>query len=100
MEKIASITPVGGCEEGIMGNDEVSAVATTTGHIVNDLPTTLAAPVHHVFVLHYDGSLSKVLVVRCFPVSNGVPLPNVSDPSGLDCVDLPVANLGDPFGTV
>ena len=33
---------------------------------------------------------------RCFPVAFGAPVANVSDPSGLNCVDLPVANLGDP----
>jgi hypothetical protein len=90
------ITQPGGCQEGIMGNNEVSAVATTTGHVVNGQATILPAPVRHVYVLHYDGSLSKVLVARCFPVATGAPLLNVSDPSGLDCVDLPVADLGDP----
>ena len=79
-----------------MGNNEVSPVATRTGHVVSGNATTLSTPVKHVFVLHYDGSLSKVLVARCFPVAIGVPVANVSDPSGLDCSDLPVANLGDP----
>ena len=78
-----------------MGNDEVSPVATRTGQIVGGSPTTLAAPVRHVFVIHDDGSLSKILIARCFPVAFGPPLANVSDPSGLNCVDLPVANLGD-----
>ena len=50
----------------------------------------------HLFVIHDDGSLSKILIARCFPVAFGPPVANVSDPSGLDCVDLPVANLGDP----
>ena len=90
------ITQPGSCDEGIMGNDEVSPVATTTGQLVNGVPTTLAAPVKHVYVIHDDGSLSKILIARCFPVAFGPPIPNVSDPSGLNCVDLPVANLGDP----
>lgn len=90
------ITQPGSCDEGIMGNDEVSPVATTTGQIVNGVATTLAAPVKHVYVIHDDGSLSKILIARCFPVAFGAPVPNVSDPSGLNCVDLPVANLGDP----
>jgi hypothetical protein len=89
------ITQPGSCDEGIMGNDEVSPVATRTGQIVNGQPTTLASPVRHVYVVHDDGSLSKILIARCFPVAFGAPVANVSDPSGLDCVDLPVANLGD-----
>jgi hypothetical protein len=88
------ITQPGSCGEGIMGNDEVSPVATSTGQIVNGQPTTLAAPVHHVYVIHDDGSLSQILIARCFPVAFGAPVTNVSDPSGLNCVDLPVANLG------
>ena len=51
--------------------------------------------VRHVYVIHDDGSLSKILIARCFPVAFGAPVTNVSDPSGLNCVDLPVANLGD-----
>jgi hypothetical protein len=85
------ITLPGGCDEGVMGNDEVSPVATTTG-----LGAALATPVKHVYVIHDDGSLSKILIARCFPVAFGPPLPNVGDPSGLNCVDLPVADLGDP----
>ncbi len=77
-----------------MGNDEVSPVATRTGQIVT-APTTPDA-VKHVYVIHDDGSLSKILIARCFPVAFGPPIPNVSDPSGLNCVDLPVADLGDP----
>jgi hypothetical protein len=88
------ITQPGGCDEGIMGNNEVSPVPTATGHVVNGRPTTLSTPVRHVYVLHYDGTLSKVQVARCFPVATGLPVVNLSDPSGLDCVDLPVANLG------
>ncbi len=90
------ITQPGTCDEGIMGNDEVSPVATRTGQIVNGVASKLPAAVRHVYVIHDDGSLSKILLARCFPVAFGAPIANVSDPSGLDCVDLPVANLGDP----
>jgi len=86
------ITLPGTCDEGIMGNDEVSPVATSTG--LNG--ATLPGPVQHVYVIHDDGSLSKIRIARCFPVPFGPPLPNTSDPSGLNCVDLPVADLGDP----
>jgi hypothetical protein len=72
------------CDEGIMGNDEVSPVATTTDQ--NGLPT-LAAPVRHIYVVHDDATLSKILIGRCYPVSF------VSDPSGLKCVDLPVTSF-------
>jgi hypothetical protein len=85
------ITHVGTCEEGIMGPDEVSPVATRTG-----IGATLSTPVRHVYVLHDDASLSKIVIARCFPVAFGPPLTNISDPSGLNCVDLPVADLGDP----
>jgi hypothetical protein len=85
-----------GCDEGIMGNNEVSPVATTLGQ-----PTgapgqfaVLPTPVKHVFVIHDDALLNRILIGRCFPVAFGPPVPNVSDPSGLNCVDLPVANLG------
>jgi hypothetical protein len=80
------------CDEGIMGNDEVSPFATTTG--LNG--QALAHAVRHVYVIHDDGSLSKIRIARCFPVAFGPPLADVSDPSGLNCVDLPVADLGDP----
>jgi hypothetical protein len=90
------ITQPGTCDEGIMGNDEVSPVATRTGQLVSGRPTRLPAAVKHVYAIHDDGSLSRILIARCFPVAFGVPVTNVSDPSGLQCVDLPVANLGDP----
>src|SRR5207302_1641423 len=84
-----------GCDEGIMGNNEVSPVATTLGQ-----PTgggqfaVLPTPVKHVFVIHDDALLKKIMIGRCFPVAFGPPVANVSDPSGLNCVDLPVADLG------
>ncbi len=88
------ITQPGSCDEGIMGNDEVSPVATRTGEVVSGHATTLTTAVRHVYVIHDDGSLSKILIARCFPVAFGAPVTNVSDPSGLNCTDLPVANLG------
>jgi hypothetical protein len=84
------------CDEGIMGNDEISPVATRTGQIVDGHPTKLPSRVRHVYVIHDDATLSKIAIGRCFPVAFGPPVTNVSDPSGLDCVDLPVADLGKP----
>jgi len=84
-----------GCDEGIMGNDEVSPVATTLGQPDGGGGfVTLSTPVKHVFVVHDDALLNRILIGRCFPVAFGPPIPNVSDPSGLNCVDLPVADLG------
>jgi hypothetical protein len=89
------ITQPGSCDEGIMGNNEVSPVATRTGQLVGGKPTTLPAAVRHMYVPHTDGSLTKIQLARCFPVAFGAPVTNVSHPSGLNCVDLPVADLGD-----
>jgi hypothetical protein len=84
-----------GCDEGIMGNNEVSPVATTLGQPNGSGGfATLPTAVKHIFVVHDDALLHKILVGRCFPVAFGPTVPNVSDPSGLNCVDLPVANLG------
>src|SRR5207302_7806378 len=84
-----------GCDEGIMGNNEVSPIATALGQ-PDGLGgyTTLPAPVKHVYVIHDTGTLNKIMIGRCFPVAFGAPVANVSDPSGLNCVDLPVADLG------
>ena len=89
------ISNIMGCDEGIMGNNEVSPVATTLGQ-PNGVGgyTTLPAPVKHIYVIHDDALLNRILIGRCFPVAFGAPVPNVSDPSGLNCTDLPVANLG------
>ena len=90
------------CDEGIMGNDEVSPVATTLGQPTTSggTPATLPAAVKHVYVIHDDATFSKIAIGRCFPVAFGaLAVPNVSDPSGLNCVDLPVADLG-AAGTV
>src|SRR5437879_6480865 len=88
------------CDEGIMGNDEVSPVATRTGQpLMGGGFATLPTPVKHVYVIHDDATFSKIAIGRCFPVAFGLPVANVSDPSGLNCVDLPVADLGTP-GTV
>jgi len=68
------------CDEGIMGNNEVSPIATKK----DGAPS----PVRHVFVIHDDATFSRILIGRCFPV------PFTSDRSGLSCKDLPVATLG------
>jgi Dockerin type I domain len=84
-----------GCDEGIMGNNEVSPIATTLGQPNGSGGyVTLPSPVKHIFVVHDNAALNKIMIGRCFPVAFGVPTPNVSDPSGLNCVDLPVADLG------
>ena len=85
------ITAAGSCDEGIMGNNEVSPVATTLGQ---PNTTPLATPVKHVYVIHDNALFNKILVGRCFPVAFGPPVPNVSDLSGLNCTDLLVADLG------
>jgi hypothetical protein len=83
------------CDEGIMGNDEVSPVATKRAE---DGTLTLGTPVHHVFVAHDNAVLNKISVGRCFPVPFGAPVANTSDPSGLRCVDKLVANLSGTTG--
>ena len=89
------VSGIGNCNDAIMGNNEVSPVATTLGQ---PLPgggfATLPAPVKHVYVIHDDAALHKILVGRCFPVAFGPPVPNVSDPSGLNCTDVLVADMG------
>ncbi len=89
------ITAVGSCDEAIMGNDEVSPIATTLGQ-PNGAGgfATLPAAVKHIFVVHDNAQLNKIMVGRCFPVAFGAPVANVSDPSGLNCTDVPVADLG------
>jgi hypothetical protein len=69
------------CDEGIMGNVEVSPVLTTTDEPAN------SAPVKHIYVIHDDASFSKILIGRCFPVSFTI------DGTGLSCKDLAVANF-------
>ena len=59
----------GPCDEAIMGNVEVS-------------PTT-----HKIFVIHDNNDLDRILIGRCERV------PFTSDPTGLSCVDLPVASF-------
>ena len=89
------VSAVGGCDEAIMGNNEISPIATTLGQ-PNGLGgyATLPAPVKHIFVIHDNVDLNKILIGRCFPVAFGAPVANASDPSGLNCTDLPVADLG------
>ena len=89
------VTAVGSCDEAIMGNNELSPVATTLGQ-PDGLGgfATLATPVKHIFVIHDNAQLNKILIGRCFPVAFGLPVANVSDPSGLNCTDMLVADLG------
>src|SRR5207247_3400186 len=83
------------CDEGIMGNDEISPVATTLGQPNGTGGfATLATPVKHVFVIHDDAALHQIQIGRCFSVAFGPPVPNVSDPSGLNCTNILVAELG------
>jgi hypothetical protein len=90
-----AVTPVGSCDEGIMGNNEVSPVATTLGQpLTSTTFATLPVAVRHVFVIHDDAALHKILIGRCFPVAFGPAVPNISDPSGLNCTDRLVADLG------
>ncbi len=66
------VSAVGSCDEAIMGNNEVSPVATTLGQPNGQGGyATLATPVKHVFVVHDNATLDKILVGRCFPVAFG-----------------------------
>ncbi len=89
------ITPTASCDEGIMGNDEISQMATPTGQ-PNGLGgfATLPLPVKHIYVIHDNNALNQIRIGRCFPVAFGAPVANVSDPSGLNCTDLLVKDLG------
>ena len=90
------VSAVGSCDEAIMGNNEISQVATSTGQ-PNGLGgfATLPLPVKHIYVLHDNAALNQIRVGRCFPVAvSPVATPNVSDPSGLNCTDLLVKDLG------
>lgn len=82
------------CDEGIMGNNEVSPVATTTGQ-PNGLGgfAVLPTPVKHIYVIHDNATLDQIQIGRCFPVAFGLPVANTSDPSGLNCTNLPVASF-------
>jgi hypothetical protein len=90
--------PVSGldtCNEAIMGNNEVSPVATTLGQpLTANTYFTLPTPVKHIFVIHDNGALNQIWIGRCFPVAFGPAVPNVSDPSGLNCTDIKVSDLG------
>ena len=91
------VTPVGSCDEAIMGNNEISPIATTLGqpNALGGGYATLPAPVKHIYVIHDNAALNQIRVGRCFPVAvSRVATPNVSDPSGLNCTDLLVKDLG------
>src|SRR3984893_13507428 len=89
------ITADASCDEGIMGNDEISPVATLTGQ-PNGLGgfTQLASPVKHIYVIHDNNALNQIRIGRCFPVAFGASVANVSDPSGLNCTDFLLRDLG------
>jgi len=89
------ITADASCDEGIMGNDEISPIATTTGQ-PNGLGgfAQLGSPVKHIYVIHDNNALNQIRIGRCFPVAFGAPVANVTDPSGLNCTDLLVKDLG------
>src|SRR5215831_19026956 len=88
------------CDEGIMGNNEVSPVATTLGQPDgNGGFATLPTPVKHIFVIHDNAALDQIQIGRCFPVAFGPPIANVSDPSGLNCTNILVADLGTSVKT-
>lgn len=57
------------CQEGIMGNNEVSPVS------------------HRIFIIHDNAALDAIRIARCSAV------PFTTDPTGLTCVDLPVASF-------
>ncbi|MFN2622159.1 MAG: hypothetical protein ABR611_04870 [Chthoniobacterales bacterium] len=89
------VSGLGTCNEGIMGNNEVSPVATTLGQpLTANTYATLPTPVKHVFVIHDNGALNQIWLGRCFPVAFGPAVPNLSDPSGLNCTDIMVKDLG------
>jgi len=83
-----------------MGNDEISPIATKTGQ-PNGLGgyTQLASAVKHIYVIHDNTALNQIRIGRCFPVAFGAPVANVSDPSGLNCTDIPVKDLGSNVRT-
>lgn len=89
------ITSPGSCDQAIMGNIEVSPVATNLGQPNGTGGfATLANPVKHVYVIHDDANLHQIRIGRCFPVAFGPPVANVSDPTGLNCTDILVRELG------
>jgi hypothetical protein len=89
------VTADASCDEGIMGNDEISQVATRTGQ-PNGLGgyTQLPLPVKHIYVIHDNTALNEIRIARCFPVAFGASVANVSDPSGLNCTDFLLRDLG------
>jgi hypothetical protein len=90
-----AVSGVGTCNEAIMGNNEVSPVATALGQpITANTFAVLPSPVKHVFVIHDNGALNQIWLGRCFPVAVGLAVPNVSDPSGMNCTDIMVTDLG------
>jgi hypothetical protein len=92
---VKKITPDLSCDSGLPGNNEISPVATTLGQPNGSGGfATLSTPVKHIYVIHDDAAHHQIRMGRCFPVAFGPDLPNVSDPSGLNCTDLLVADMG------
>ena len=83
------------CDSGLPGNNEISPVATTLGQPNGSGGfATLSAPVKHVYLIHSNAGYRQIRMGRCFPVEFGGAIPNVSDPSGLNCTDFLVADAG------
>ncbi len=80
-----TVTGLNTCDEGIMGNNEVSPVATTTND--GNLQTPLATAVRHVYVIHDNAAFDSISVGRCTPVAA------LTDPSGLQCTDHLVSSF-------
>jgi hypothetical protein len=78
------------CDEGIMGNNEISPVATRMDSAGN--PNGLATPLRHVYVISDSANLNRVFVARCFAV------PFTTHQSGIECVEKTVANLTGTTG--
>ena len=80
-----TVTPINTCDEGIMGNNEVSPVATTLNDANPLVPLTDA--VRHVYVVHDNAAFNSISMGRCTPV------PVTTDPSGLVCTDHLVSSF-------
>src|SRR5258708_32934152 len=67
-----------GCDEGIMGNNEVSPVATTLGQpIGGGQKARLPTPVQDCFFIHHDARPNRSLLWPWFPGAVWPPLPHV-----------------------
>jgi hypothetical protein len=80
-----TVTALLTCDEGIMGNNEVSPVATTLNDANPGMP--LATAVRHVYVVHDNAAFDQIAMGRCTPVAV------TTDPSGLQCTDHVIASF-------